>query len=122
MRYGRQLGFQTGTIEGLQAFGGLTVLTVGAYMVTQGSLQPRPSCPIATMLAFTCFGPVADIARVAKELANAFGSGRRVFAIHDEVPVVSGRAPASPPGTAAAPRRSASRTSPSTTASASRRP
>ncbi len=88
VRYGRQLGFQHGTIEGLQAFGGLTVLTVGAYMVTQGNLTAA-LLPIATMLAFTCFSPVADIARVAKELANSFGSGRRVFAIHDEPPVVS---------------------------------
>ncbi|HEX2324837.1 MAG TPA: ABC transporter ATP-binding protein, partial [Chloroflexota bacterium] len=88
VRYGRQLGFQHGTIEGLQAFGGLTVLTAGAYMVTQGNLTAA-QLPIATMLAFTCFSPVADIARVAKELANSFGSGRRVFAIHDEPPVVS---------------------------------
>jgi ATP-binding cassette subfamily C protein CydCD len=83
LRYGRQLGFQSGTIEGLQAVGGLAVLTFGAYLVTQGRLTAA-QLPIATMLAFTCFSPVAEIARVAKELANAFGSGRRVFAIHDE--------------------------------------
>ncbi|HET6344113.1 MAG TPA: thiol reductant ABC exporter subunit CydC, partial [Myxococcota bacterium] len=101
VRYGRQLGFQHGTIEGLQAFGGLSVLTVGAYMVAQGSLSAA-LLPIATMLAFTCFSPVADIARVAKELANSFGSGRRVFAIHDEKPAVSdGHAVA--PGTDLAP-------------------
>jgi ATP-binding cassette subfamily C protein CydCD len=87
LRYGRQLGFQAGTIEGLQAFGGLTVLTMGAYLVTQGALQAS-QLPIATMLAFTCFSPVADIARVAKELANSFGSGQRIFAIHDEPPAV----------------------------------
>jgi ATP-binding cassette, subfamily B, bacterial len=81
--YGRQLGFQSGAIEGIQAFGGLAVLTYGAYLVTQGALA-APQLPIATMLAFTCFSPVAEIARVAKELANAFGSGRRIFAIHDE--------------------------------------
>ncbi|MGH2369513.1 MAG: ATP-binding cassette domain-containing protein, partial [Chloroflexota bacterium] len=83
VQYGRQLGFQAGTIEGIQAFGGLSVLTAGAYLVTQGGLTAA-QLPIATMLAFTCFSPVAEIARVAKELANAFGSGRRVFAIHDQ--------------------------------------
>jgi len=88
LKYGKQLGFQAGTIEGIQAFGGLTVLTYGAYLVTQGSLTAA-QLPIATMLAFTCFSPVAEIARVAKELANAFGSGRRVFAIHDEKPAVT---------------------------------
>ncbi|HEX2325987.1 MAG TPA: ABC transporter ATP-binding protein, partial [Chloroflexota bacterium] len=88
LRYGRQLGFQTGAIEGLQALGGLTVLTVGAYFVTTGALTAA-QLPVATMLAFTCFGPVANIARVGKQLANAFGSGRRVFAVHDEVPAVS---------------------------------
>ncbi|HEV2121788.1 MAG TPA: ABC transporter ATP-binding protein, partial [Chloroflexota bacterium] len=96
--YGRQLGFQSGTIEGIQAFGGLSVLTYGAYLVAQGDLTSA-QLPIATMLAFTCFSPVAEIARVAKELANAFGSGRRVFAIHDEpVPVRDGHdvAPGTP--------------------------
>jgi ATP-binding cassette, subfamily B, bacterial len=93
--YGRQLGFQSGTIEGIQAFGGLAVLTYGAYLVTQGSLS-MVQLPIATMLAFTCFSPVAEIARVAKELANAFGSGRRVFAIHDQpVAVTDGQGVAS---------------------------
>ena len=55
-----QLGFQSGTIEGLQAMGGLTVMTAGAYFVTQGVLTPG-QLPIATMLAFTCFSPVADV-------------------------------------------------------------
>ena len=81
--YGRQLGFQHGTIEALQALGGISVLFAGSYMVSQGQF-PAAQLPIATMLAFTCFSPVAEIARVAKELANAFGSGRRIFAIHDE--------------------------------------
>ncbi|HEX2035299.1 MAG TPA: thiol reductant ABC exporter subunit CydC [Chloroflexota bacterium] len=101
VRYGRQLGFQAGTIEGLQAFGGLSVLTLGAYLVSQGFL-PAAQLPIATMLAFTCFSPVAEIAYVAKQLANAFGSGRRVFAVHDE-PVVVTDGHGVAPGTAVAP-------------------
>jgi ATP-binding cassette subfamily C protein CydCD len=101
VRFGRQLGFQNGTIEGLQACGGLAVLTGGAYLVTRGSLTAA-QLPIASMLAFTCFSPVADIARVAKELTSSFGSGRRVFAVHDETPAVRD-GPGVAPGTRAEP-------------------
>ena len=99
--YGRQLGFQHGTIEALQALGGISVLFAGSYMVSQGQF-PAAQLPIATMLAFTCFSPVAEIARVAKELANAFGSGRRIFAIHDE-PVAVEDGPGVPAETELAP-------------------
>ena len=99
--YGRQLGFQHGTIDALQALGGISVLFAGSYMVSEGQF-PAAQLPIATMLAFTCFSPVAEIARVAKELANAFGSGRRIFAVHDE-PVAVEDGPGIPSGTDLAP-------------------
>ena len=90
VRYGKQLGFQQGAIEGLQAVGALVVLMLGAYLVGVGGLSAA-ALPVATMLALTCFTPVAEIARIVKELANAFGSGRRVFAVQDEpVPVDDG--------------------------------
>ncbi len=90
VRYGRQLGFQQGAIEGIQAVGALVVLILGAYLVNEG-LMGAAALPVATMLALTCFTPVAEIARIVKELANAFGSGRRVFAVQDEpVPVDDG--------------------------------
>ena len=92
VRYGRQLGFQQGAIEGIQAVGALVVLILGAYLVNEG-LMGAAALPVATMLALTCFTPVAEIARIVKELANAFGSGRRVFAVQDEpVPVEDGDA------------------------------
>ena len=101
VRYGRQLGFQQGTIEGIQAIGALIVLMLGAYLVKNGGLAAA-ALPVATMLALTCFTPVAEIARIVKELANAFGSGRRVFAVQDEpLPVDDGEEVA--PTTAAAP-------------------
>ena len=101
VRYGKQLGFQQGAIEGIQAIGALVVLMFGAYLVQNGGLGAA-ALPVATMLALTCFTPVAEIARIVKELANAFGSGRRVFAVQDEpAPVDDGHAVA--PGTAAAP-------------------
>ena len=90
VRYGKQLGFQQGAIEGIQAVGALVVLILGAYLVNEG-LMGAAALPVATMLALTCFTPVAEIARIVKELANAFGSGRRVFAVQDEpVPVDDG--------------------------------
>ena len=90
VRYGKQLGFQQGAIEGIQAVGALVVLILGAYLVNEGLLGAA-ALPVATMLALTCFTPVAEIARIVKELANAFGSGRRVFAVQDEpVPVDDG--------------------------------
>ena len=92
VRYGKQLGFQQGAIEGIQAVGALVVLILGAYLVNEG-LMGAAALPVATMLALTCFTPVAEIARIVKELANAFGSGRRVFAVQDEpVPVDDGEA------------------------------
>ncbi len=101
VRYGKQLGFQQGVIEGIQAVGALVVLMLGAYLVNEGLLAAA-ALPVATMLALTCFTPVAEIARIVKELANAFGSGRRVFAVQDEpMPVVDGHAVT--PATAAAP-------------------
>ncbi len=101
VRYGKQLGFQQGAIEGIQAVGALVVLMLGAYLVNEGLLTAA-ALPVATMLALTCFTPVAEIARIVKELANAFGSGRRVFAVQDEPPPVSD-GQAVPPDTAAAP-------------------
>jgi ATP-binding cassette subfamily C protein CydCD len=80
--YGRQLGFQTGMIEGTQAFGGLAVLAFGGWLSTQGTIRAT-DLPLLTMLAFTCFGPIAQISQVAKELQGAFGSGRRLFRVHD---------------------------------------
>ncbi|MCY4436864.1 MAG: thiol reductant ABC exporter subunit CydC [Chloroflexi bacterium] len=101
VRYGKQLGFQQGVIEGIQAVGALVVLMLGAYLVNEGLLTAA-ALPVATMLALTCFTPVAEIARIVKELANAFGSGRRVFAVQDEpMPVDDGHAVT--PATAAAP-------------------
>ncbi len=80
--YGRQLGFQTGMIEGTQAYGGLAVLAFGGWLSTQGTIRAT-DLPLLTMLAFTCFGPIAQISQVAKELQGAFGSGRRLFRVHD---------------------------------------
>ena len=90
VQYGRQLGFQAGIIEGTQAFGGLAVLAFGGWLSTTGAIDAT-ALPLLTMIAFTCFGPIAQISQVAKELQGAFASGRRLFQVHDApVPVDDG--------------------------------
>ena len=67
--------------------GGLAVMTVGALLVTGGSLDASV-LPLLTLLALASFIPVAEIARIGKELADTLASARRIFAVEDEpVPV-----------------------------------
>jgi ATP-binding cassette subfamily C protein CydCD len=91
-----QLGFlrhqtiQSAGIEALTGLGGLAVMVVGAWLAGQGTMSPT-LLPLATLLALTSFGPVTDLAKVAKQLAETLGAARRIFAIYDEpVPVVDG--------------------------------
>ena len=49
----------------------------------QGQLAPT-LLPLATLLSLSSFGPVTDIAKVAKQLAETLAASRRVFAVHDE--------------------------------------
>ncbi|MCC7370036.1 MAG: thiol reductant ABC exporter subunit CydC [Chloroflexi bacterium] len=74
---------QSGIIEILTALGGLAVLVVGGYFAQSGQLAPT-LVPLATLLALSSFGPVTDIAKVAKQLAETLAASRRVFAVHDE--------------------------------------
>ena len=70
--------------------GGLAVMTVGALLVTGGSLDASV-LPLLTLLALASFIPVAEIARIGKELADTLASARRIFAVEDEpVPVTDG--------------------------------
>ncbi len=52
---------------------------------------PRYLLPMVTLLSFSAFGPVAEMAKLAKQLSETFASARRVFEVHDEpVPVTDG--------------------------------
>jgi ATP-binding cassette, subfamily B, bacterial len=93
----RQQTVQGATIEALTGLGGLAVLATGAWLAGQGAM-PATLLPLVTLLALTSFGPVTDVAKVTKQLAETLGSARRVFAVHDEpVTVLDG------PGAALAP-------------------
>ncbi|MCC7369779.1 MAG: thiol reductant ABC exporter subunit CydC [Chloroflexi bacterium] len=74
---------QSGVIEIVTALGGLAVMVVGGYLAQSGQLAPT-LVPLATLLALSSFGPVTDIAKVAKQLAETLAASRRVFAVHDE--------------------------------------
>ncbi|MGE3267688.1 MAG: thiol reductant ABC exporter subunit CydC [Chloroflexota bacterium] len=99
----RLQAIQSAIIEILTAFGGLAVLITGGVLAQQGQLAPT-LVPLATLLALSSFGPVTDIAKVAKQLAETLASARRVFAVHDEpVTIHDGPQAALPEAVRAAP-------------------
>ncbi len=90
LRFLQQQAFQSAFIEAMTGFGGLAVLTAGAMQVGGGGF-PRYLLPMVTLLSFSAFGPVAEMAKLAKQLSETFASARRVFEVHDEpVPVTDG--------------------------------
>ena len=83
LRFLHHQAIQSGVIDVLTALGGLVVMVVGGVLASQGRLEPT-LLPLATLLALSSFGPVTDIAKVAKQLTETLASARRVFAVHDE--------------------------------------
>jgi ATP-binding cassette subfamily C protein CydCD len=84
------LSFTHVLVEALMGTGGLAVMTVGALLVTGGSLDASV-LPLLTLLALASFIPVSEVARIGKELADTLASARRIFAVEDEpVPVTDG--------------------------------
>ena len=90
LRFLKERAFQIGFIEAMTALGGLIVLTVGVWLLTNGVIS-RPELILAVVLSVAAFAPVADIARTMKQLMETLAAARRLFAIHDEpVPVTDG--------------------------------
>ncbi|MCC6177901.1 MAG: ABC transporter ATP-binding protein [Chloroflexi bacterium] len=83
LRFARHQTVQAAVIEALTAFGGLAVLVTGALLAGQGLVAPT-YLPLATLLAFASFGPVSDVAKIGKQLAETLAASRRIFAVHDE--------------------------------------
>jgi ATP-binding cassette subfamily C protein CydCD len=98
----RHQAIQTAGIDILTALGGLSVLTVGALLAGQGRLAPS-FLPLVTLLSMSAFGPVTDIAKIAKQLVETLASARRVFVVHDEPVVVHDGPNGDVPATAGAP-------------------
>ncbi|HEY7294185.1 MAG TPA: ABC transporter ATP-binding protein, partial [Dehalococcoidia bacterium] len=90
VRFFRDQALQTAIIEVLTGLGALTVLAVGAGLVTHHQLA-RTDLLVATVLAAAAFGPVTELVKTLKELMQTLASARRYFAIEDEpVPVQDG--------------------------------
>ena len=90
LRFLKERAFQIGFIEAMTALGGLVVLTVGVWLLTNGNIS-RPELILAVVLSVAAFAPVSDIARTMKQLMETLAASRRLFAIHDEpVPVGDG--------------------------------
>ena len=90
LRFLKERAFQIGFIEAMTALGGLLVLTVGVWLLTNDVIS-RPELILAVVLSVAAFAPVSDIARTMKQLMETLAAARRLFAIHDEpVPVVDG--------------------------------
>jgi ATP-binding cassette subfamily B protein len=86
----RDLARQTGAQETATGLGGLAVVTVGAWLVSQGGLDPA-ALPLLTLLALSAFVPLWEVAQVGRQLADTLGAARRVRAVEAEpVPVVDG--------------------------------
>ena len=82
-RYFHEVTLHRVLIEAVIGFGSLAVLAVGTYSVNNGSLT-ADLLPLLTIVAMASFIPVTEIAQVAQQLADTFGSARRVFAVYDE--------------------------------------
>lgn len=90
LRFLKERAFQIGFIEAMTALGGLVVLAVGVWLLTNGNIS-RPELILAVVLSVAAFAPVSDIARTMKQLMETLAAARRLFAIHDEpVPVADG--------------------------------
>ena len=90
LRFLKERAFQIGFIEAMTALGGLVVLAVGVWLLTNGVIS-RPELILAVVLSVAAFAPVSDIARTMKQLMETLAASRRLFAIHDEpVPVMDG--------------------------------
>jgi ATP-binding cassette subfamily C protein CydCD len=83
LRFLKERAFQIGFIEGMTALGGLAVLTMGVWLMTQGDIS-RPQLILSVILSVAAFGPISDIARTIKQLMETLAAARRLFVVHDE--------------------------------------
>ena len=77
------LTVQRALIESAMGLGGILVLGLGAYLVTIGDLSVS-FLPLVSIIAYTAFIPVSEVAQVGRQLSDTIGSARRIFRIHDE--------------------------------------
>jgi ATP-binding cassette subfamily C protein CydCD len=77
-------------LEIFTGLGGLAVVTVGAALALDGTIDPG-LLPLLTILAMAAFLPVSEIAQVGRQLADTLGATRRIYGLMNEpVPVTDG--------------------------------
>ena len=79
---------QTAVLEAATGLGGLVVVATGAHLTGTGALEPA-MLPMLTLLAMSAFLPVSEIAHIGRQLADTLGATRRLYAVHNEVEVVT---------------------------------
>ena len=79
---------QTAILEAATGLGGLVVVMTGAHLVATDALAPA-MLPLLTLLAMLAFLPVSEIAHIGRQLADTLGATRRLYAVHNEVEVVT---------------------------------
>jgi len=85
-----ELTMQQSLLEIFTGLGGLAVVTTGAVLATNGSIDSGV-LPLLTLLAMAAFLPVSEIAQVGRQLADTLGATRRIYALKNEpVPVEDG--------------------------------
>jgi ATP-binding cassette subfamily C protein CydCD len=77
------LGRQSEALEIATGFGGLAIALTGAFLVTQGALDPL-LLPLMILVAVAAFLPVSEIAQVSRQLADTIASTRRLHVVHSE--------------------------------------
>ena len=83
LRFLKERAFQIGFIEGMTALGGLAVLTMAVWLMTNGDIS-RPQLILSVILSVAAFAPISDIARTIKQLMETLAAARRLFVVHDE--------------------------------------
>ena len=85
-----QLTLQKTLLEVFTGLGGLSVVSTGAFLVGNHSLDSG-ILPLLTLLAMAAFLPVSEIAQVGRQLADTLGSTRRIYALeHEPVTIKDG--------------------------------
>ena len=75
----RDLTAQHALLEAVTGLGGLAVIVTGALVGIDAAMLP-----MLALLAMAAFLPVSEIAHVGRQLAETFGSTRRLHAVHAE--------------------------------------
>ena len=85
-----KLTLQKSLLEVFTGLGGLAVVTTGAILTGNHSLD-QAILPLLTILAMAAFLPVSEIAQVGRQLADTLGSTRRIYALeHEPVTIKDG--------------------------------